>query len=152
MIQFEVAGSKFRLITNQLELTTLRVITLYAYRWQIELFFKFIKRTLHGIHLLNHSENGVEIQFYLLMTMAVMMMKLKQDCQKSGLKADEKEKKGEKVEEKRAKKEESPPEWIKNVAKVFYESWKISKSWLTILKNSLSKVINYQLVTLLNSV
>ena len=98
IITFEVAGSYFRLVTNRFELSTLNIIILYAYRWQIELFFKFMKRTMKGIHLMNHSQNGVEIQFYVLMTTAILMMKLKQESQEK----DE----GEEKEE--VKKEKSP--------------------------------------------
>ncbi len=145
MIQFEVCGSKFRLVTNRTDLSTLKVIILYAYRWQIELFFKYLKRTLKGLHLLNHSQNGVEIQFYLLMTLAILLLKLKQNCQRR------KQKKRQVGEEKSEKKEASPAEWIRNINKIFYESWKISKNWLLIVKNSLGKVIDDELLTLLNS-
>jgi len=145
LIQFKVAGSKFRIITNRLDLSTLKVIILYAYRWQIELFFKYLKRTLKGLHLLNHSQNGVEIQFYLLMTLAILLLKLKQNCQRR------RKKKRRVGAEKSKKKQESPAEWIRNISQVFYESWKISKNWLLIVKNSLGKVIDNELLTLLNS-
>ncbi len=112
LITFKVAGSYFRLVTNRFELTTLNVIILYAYRWQIELFFKFMKRTMNGIHLLNHSENGVEIQFYVLMITAVLMLKLKQESQE----LEEKEKKEENEEEKREKNRLGPAEWIKEIS------------------------------------
>ena len=144
LIEFRVAGSYFRLLTNRFDLSTQKIIILYAYRWQIELFFKYLKRTLNGLHLFNHSENGVEIQFYVLMTLALLLMKMKQKCQK--LKPN-KLKKAKKVE----KKEESPSEWIRNISKIFYESWKISKSWLQLIRNSLSKVIDNELLTMLNS-
>lgn len=78
LVQFEVAQSKFKIITNRLDLSTLQVIVLYAYRWQIELFFKYLKRTLNGLHLLNHSENGVQTQFYLLLTLSLLLLKFKQ--------------------------------------------------------------------------
>ena len=61
LISFQVGQSRFRLITNRLDLTTLEIIILYAYRWQIELFFKYVKRTLNRLHLFKHSSNGVEI-------------------------------------------------------------------------------------------
>lgn len=146
LITFQVAGSYFRLITNRFDLTTLNVIVIYAYRWQIELFFKFMKRTMNGIHLLNHSQNGVETQFYVLMSVALLMLKLKQDCQ-------ELEKETEKVAIKPETKEEyrlNPSEWIKSIAKVFYQSWKISKNWLVVIKNSLAQAVDYQLLKLLN--
>jgi transposase len=98
LITFEVAGSYFRLIRNRFDLTTSEVIIIYAYRWQIELFFKFIKRTMNGIHLFNHSRNGTEIQFYVLLLVAVLMLKLKQECQKLEKEAEKPE-----VESKKAR-------------------------------------------------
>jgi hypothetical protein len=80
IIEFKVDGSHFVLVTNRFDLTTLQVILLYAYRWQIELFFKFIKRSLGCIHLFNHSQNGVTVQFYIIMIVAVLQLKLKQEC------------------------------------------------------------------------
>ena len=148
LIQFEVVGSKFKIITNRFDLTTLQIIILYAYRWQIELFFKYLKRTLNGLHLFNHSENGVEIQFYVLMILAILLLKMKQKYQRS-----EKRKK-QKVavkKENQEKREVNPSEWIKNISKIFYVHWKISKRWLLIVKNSLSKVIDNELLTMLNS-
>jgi len=147
LITFKVAGSYFRLVTNRFELSTLKVIILYVYRWQIELFFKFMKRTMKGIHLMNNSENGVEIQFYALMTTAVLMMKFKQDCQKLG----EGEKKAEKKAEKRERNLLNPSEWIKEIGEIFYKSWKISKNWLLVLKNSLTQVIDYELLKQINA-
>ncbi len=118
---------------------------MYAYRWQIELFFKYVKRTLNGLHLFNHSQNGVEIQFYLLMTLAILMLKFKQNCQRL------KKPKREKSEEKKEEREINPSEWIRKITKIFYDGWKISKKWLLIVKNSLAKEIDNKLLTLLNS-
>lgn len=148
LIQFEVAGSYFRLVTNRLDLSTLQIIILYAYRWQIELFFKYLKRTLKGLHLFNHSHNGVEIQFYLLMTLAILLMRMKQTLQIA------EEKKRQKIatkQEKAEKKQANASEWIRNISEIFYESWKISKNWLLIVRNSLSKTIDNELLTMLNS-
>jgi len=144
LIQFRVAGSYFRIATNRTDLPTLKIIILYAYRWQIELFFKYLKRTLNGLHLLNHSQNGVEIQFYLMMTLAILLLKFKQDCQNS-------EEKKQTAEESGEKNQASPSEWIRKIGEVFYESWKISRNWLLIVKNSIAEVINKELLTMLNS-
>ena len=54
---------------------------LYAYRWQIELFFRFIKRTLKNIHLLSHNSNGIQIQFYLYMIAYLLLLAFKQECE-----------------------------------------------------------------------
>jgi hypothetical protein len=144
LIQFRVAGSYFRIATNRFDLPTLKIIILYAYRWQIELFFKYLKRTLNGLHLLNHSENGVEIQFYLLMTLAILLLKFKQDCQSWQEKILT-------LQGATEKNQANPSEWIRKISEVFYESWKISKNWLLIVKNSIAKVIDNETLTMLNS-
>jgi len=80
IIKFDVEDSNFVLVTNRFDLTTLQLILLYAYRWQIELLFKFIKRSLGGIHLFNNSQNGVTVQFYILMIVTLLQLRLKQEC------------------------------------------------------------------------
>ena len=51
LIEFTIGASTYRLITNHTDLTTFQVILLYAYRWQIELIFRFFKRTMAGMHI-----------------------------------------------------------------------------------------------------
>ena len=52
------------LVTDQLDLDADLVATLYRYRWQIELFFRWFKKILQAEHLLSHSKNGVTIMVY----------------------------------------------------------------------------------------
>jgi hypothetical protein len=80
LVSFTVGSEKYLILTNRLELTTFQVILLYAYRWQVELLFRFLKRTLTGLHLLSTSKEGVTIQFYLLLCTALLQLRLKQDC------------------------------------------------------------------------
>jgi hypothetical protein len=79
LVRFRVGTEQFYLLTDRTDLTTFQVIMLYAYRWQVELAFRFLKRTMHGIHLINHSEQGVSIQFYVILIVALLQLKLKQD-------------------------------------------------------------------------
>jgi hypothetical protein len=79
LVCFRVGKEIFNVLTDRLELTTIQVITLYAYRWQIELIFRFLKRTINGLHLIKHCENGVTIQFYIMLIVALLQLKLKQD-------------------------------------------------------------------------
>ena len=140
VVRFKAAGSSFRRLTDRFDLSQLQIIILYAYRWQIELFFKYLKRTLNGLHLFNHSENGVGIRFYLLMTLALLLLKFKQQSEPT-----------KKNREKAEKNEANPSERIKKIGEIFYEGWKISKKWLLIIKNSLSKVADNTLLTMLDS-
>jgi hypothetical protein len=45
----------------------------------------------------------------------------------------------------------SPSDWIQKNAKPLYVFWKISKNWLLVLKNSLTKTIDNQLVILFST-
>lgn len=81
IVNFEALGEHYVLITNRFDLSTYEIIMLYAYRWQIELFFRFLKRTLNGIHLMSQNQNGVQIQFYLYMIAYLLLLKFKQECE-----------------------------------------------------------------------
>ncbi len=80
LVTFDVGNENYLVLTNRLDLTTFQVILLYAYRWQIELVFRFLKRSMKGLHLLSTSENGVQIQFYMLLCCALLQLRLKQEC------------------------------------------------------------------------
>ena len=51
---------------------------LYAYRWQVELFFRCIKRTFNALHLWSHEANGLQIQFYIYLIAYVLSIHFKQ--------------------------------------------------------------------------
>ena len=53
-----------RLVTNDLDAPAEDIAALYKQRWQIELFFKWIKQNLKIKHFLGTSENAVKIQVY----------------------------------------------------------------------------------------
>jgi len=78
LVQFEIGKEKYLILTARVDLTTFQVIVLYAYRWQIELIFRFLKRTMNGIHLIKQDERGVTIQFYALLITALLELNLKQ--------------------------------------------------------------------------
>jgi len=80
IVSFTAAGESYSLITNRFDLTTYQIVMLYAYRWQVELIFRLIKRTLKGIHLMAHHPNGVEVQFYLYMITYLLLLSFKQKC------------------------------------------------------------------------
>jgi hypothetical protein len=80
LVSFSVGKERYLILTNRLDLTTFQVILLYAYRWQVELIFRFLKRSLNGLHLLSHSPEGVTIQFYILLITALLELNLKQCC------------------------------------------------------------------------
>jgi IS4 transposase len=69
-------GKLLRIVTNDLDAPADEVAELYKQRWQIELFFRWVKQTLKIKHFLGVSENAVRIQIavaliaYLLLRLA----------------------------------------------------------------------------------
>lgn len=69
-------GKILRIVTNDLDAPADEIAELYKRRWQIELFFRWIKHTLKIRHFFGASENAVRIQIaialiaFLLMRMA----------------------------------------------------------------------------------
>ena len=55
---------EFTFLTNNFELTALDITELYRQRWQIELFFKWLKQHLKIKHFYGTSFNAVKIQVY----------------------------------------------------------------------------------------
>lgn len=61
------------LATNALELPAELVATAYRYRWQIELFFRWLKCVLGCRHLLSQSPTGVTLQVYAAIIAALLI-------------------------------------------------------------------------------
>ena len=71
-------GDVLHFLTNRLDLTAPSIANLYRARWGIELFFKFLKRTLRTARLLARSEVGVEIHVLLALITDLLLKFLAQ--------------------------------------------------------------------------
>jgi hypothetical protein len=80
LVEFTIGPSTYRLITNRTDLTTFQVILLYAYRWQIELIFRFFKRTMTGMHIVSTLPWGMENFFTGMFLTAILHLLFKQAC------------------------------------------------------------------------
>ena len=61
------------LITNRLNLDAELISMAYRYRWQVELFFRWMKCILGCRHLLSTCQNGVQIQVYLALIASLLI-------------------------------------------------------------------------------
>jgi hypothetical protein len=61
------------LATNALELSAELIVVAYRYRWQIELFFRWLKCVLGCRHLLSESASGVTLQVYCAIVAALLI-------------------------------------------------------------------------------
>ncbi len=156
LVSFTVGRERYLILTNRLELTTFQVILLYAYRWQVELVFRFLKRSLNGLHLLSSSRRGVTIHFYALLLTALLELRLKQKCVAIC----------ESTQTPRASSaftDNTPPiaglmvnpaqlsgargsTFLATVGQKLKRYWKISRDWLTALRNFLPQPFTYRVV------
>jgi hypothetical protein len=59
-----LTGKSIRVLTSLLNVPAYLIGILYRQRWQIELFFRWLKVWANFEHLISHSKNGLTIQFY----------------------------------------------------------------------------------------
>lgn len=139
LVCFYVFGEWYRIVTNRFDLKTSEIIILYAYRWQVELFFRCIKRLFNALHLWNHQPNGVKTQFYIYLIVYVLLIHFKQtlikekEIQQSSAQSSPK-KHNRSCNNSRLPKEHSLVSFLGSKLK---RMWKISIHWLTCIKNLL---------------
>jgi hypothetical protein len=75
-------GKELRILTNDLDTPAEEIAELYKRRWQVELFFRWIKQTLKIRHFLGTSENAVRIQVAVAL-IAFLVLRLAQQAAKT---------------------------------------------------------------------
>jgi len=68
---------RLNLLTNQMRLPALTIAELYRCRWQVELFFKWIKQHLRIKAFYGTSENAVKTQIWIAISMYVLVAIIK---------------------------------------------------------------------------
>ena len=155
LVSFWVGQEPYLILTNRFDLSTFQLILLYAYRWQVELIFRFLKRSLKGLHLLSHSKAGVTIHFYALLLTALLELRLKQPCvacaqaQSSASGAapepDRPVIAGLMIDPARLSGARGHT-FLATVGEKLHRYWKISQHWLVALRNFLARPFDYQVV------
>jgi hypothetical protein len=147
LVSFVAMGEYFFLITNRFDLKTSEIIMLYAYRWQVELIFRFLKRTMNGLHLMCHHPSGIETQFTLYMISYLLLLHFKQPCAPEEVESIvevEPENHGQsaEMESESSKKTPSPSMFyvcglVSLLGDRVRQYWKMGIHWLTTVRNSL---------------
>jgi IS4 transposase len=75
-------GKRLRIVTNDLDAQAEEIADLYKQRWQIELFFRWVKQTLRIRHFIGVSENAVRIQIAIAL-IAFLILRMAQMAQKA---------------------------------------------------------------------
>jgi IS4 transposase len=76
------SGKILRIVTNDLDAAAEEIAELYQRRWQIELFFRWVKHSLKIRHFLGTSENAVRIQLAVAL-IAFLLLRLAHTLQTS---------------------------------------------------------------------
>ena len=70
---------RFAFLTNNFTLTALTIAQLYRCRWQVELFFKWIKQNLRIKAFYGHTENAVKTQIRIAISVYVLVAMMKKE-------------------------------------------------------------------------
>jgi IS4 transposase len=70
----KASGEAIWFLTNIMELPAEEITEIYKKRWDIEVFFKFIKQELNFDHILVRTENGVRVSMYMTLITAMLII------------------------------------------------------------------------------
>jgi hypothetical protein len=154
LVTFWIGSDQFLILTNRLDLTTFQIILIYAYRWQVELMFRFLKRTLNALHLLTTSQEGITIQFYILLVAALLQLHLKQFCvdacqQPDLLQTTSDPLVNDTLIAERCVTVAQGRLFLATVGDKLHRYWKISAHWLQTLRNLLAQPFDHRAIYLL---
>ena len=68
------SATEYWFITNDFELRPKEIANAYRRRWDIEVFFRFIKQELNASHLISLNKNGIEVIFYMTLITAMLVL------------------------------------------------------------------------------
>lgn len=67
-------GKTLVFITNIWDLSAMEIARIYRNRWDIEVFFRFLKQNLSFTKLINRSINGIQVQMYATLIAAILLI------------------------------------------------------------------------------
>jgi len=79
-------GIELCFLTNILNLNAYDIAQTYRKRWDIEVFFKFIKQHLQFKHFVSHNNNGIKLYIYCILIAAILFTVFKIVNKLSGFK------------------------------------------------------------------
>lgn len=79
--------NKLYCLTNIQDLTAEEITEIYKRRWDIEVFFRFLKQELNFKHFVSRTENGIRVMLYVTMILSILLLLYKSVNRMSGYKA-----------------------------------------------------------------
>jgi IS4 transposase len=70
-------NTNYFFLTNVMDRSAEEILSFYKSRWDIEVFFRFLKQELNFSHLTSTSENGMMIMMYMTMIASMLVLTYK---------------------------------------------------------------------------
>lgn len=70
----EDANKQYWFLTNDFEMSAREITDAYRRRWDIEVFFRFIKQELNARHLISLNKNGIQVILYMTLIVAMLVL------------------------------------------------------------------------------
>jgi transposase len=67
-------GSVYYFLTNMFDMDAEQIVEYYKKRWDIEVFFRFLKQELNLSHITSTSENGMHVMLYMTMIASMLVL------------------------------------------------------------------------------
>ena len=65
-------------LTDPAAITAVDITEIYRWRWDIEVFFRFMKQEMNLSHLISRDENGILVMLYTLLIAAILILVFRQ--------------------------------------------------------------------------
>jgi hypothetical protein len=72
-------GNMLHFITNIMNLPADEIAQIYKQRWEIEVFFKFLKQEMNLTHFLSHDENAIKVMIYCTLIASMLVLAYKHE-------------------------------------------------------------------------
>lgn len=74
IVRLKQEDKDYWFLTNDLEKSPKEIAQAYRRRWDIEVFFRFIKQELNANHLVSLNSNGMQVMLYVTMIVAMLVL------------------------------------------------------------------------------
>ncbi len=68
------SGETLYFLSNLFEVSAVDVTEIYRLRWEIEVFFRFLKQEMNFSHMLSRDLNGIQVMLYVTLIAAALIM------------------------------------------------------------------------------
>lgn len=75
--QIKASGEPIYFLTNITDMNAYEIASIYKQRWQIEVFFKFLKQQLNFSHFVSRDANAIQVNLYMTLIASILIIAYK---------------------------------------------------------------------------